>query len=46
MIGQNKLDQLRARHYGLEKLPETIGIPALDNRRDETVKPVENNIPF
>ena len=41
MIGQSKLGQLRARHYGLEKLPETVRIPALGNRREETVKPTE-----
>jgi hypothetical protein len=41
MIGQSKLSQLRARHYGLEKLPETIRILALGNRREETVKPIE-----
>lgn len=41
MIGQSKLGQLRARHYGLEKLPETVRIPALGNRREETVKPIE-----
>lgn len=41
MIGQSKLGQLRARNYGLEKLPETVRIPALGSRREETVKPVE-----
>jgi hypothetical protein len=41
MIGQSKLGQLRGRHYGLEKLPETVRIPALGNRREETVKPIE-----
>lgn len=41
MTAPHKLGQLRERHYGLDKLPETVRIPALGNRRDETVKPVE-----
>jgi hypothetical protein len=41
MIGQSKLGQLRAHHYGLEKLPETVCVPALGKRREETVKPIE-----
>lgn len=36
-----KLAVLREHHYGLDKLPETVRIPALGNRRDETVEPVE-----
>jgi len=36
-----KLAVLREQHYGLDKLPETIRVPALGGeRRDETVKPV------
>ena len=35
-----KLAVLREQHYGLEKLPETIRVPALGERHDETVKPV------
>ena len=35
-----KLAVLREHHYGLDKLPETIRVPALGERRDETVKPV------
>ncbi len=35
-----KLAVLREQHYGLEKLPETIRVPAIADRRDETVKPV------
>lgn len=35
-----KLAVLREQHYGLEKLPESIRVPALGERRDETVKPV------
>jgi hypothetical protein len=35
-----KLALLREQHYGLDKLPETISVPALGERRDETVKPV------
>ena len=35
-----KLAVLREQHYGLDKLPETIRVPALGERRDETVKPV------
>jgi len=35
-----KLALLREHHYGLDKLPETIRLPALGERRDETVKPV------
>ncbi|MEG9883058.1 MAG: hypothetical protein V6Z86_00265 [Hyphomicrobiales bacterium] len=35
-----KLAVLREQHYGLEKLPESIRVPALGGRRDETVKPV------
>jgi len=35
-----KLTVLREQHYGLEKLPETIRVPAIADRRDETVKPV------
>ena len=36
-----KLAVLREHHYGLDKLPETIRVPALGGRRDETVTPVE-----
>lgn len=36
-----KLAVLREHHYGLDKLPETVRVPALGNRREETVKPVE-----
>ncbi len=35
-----KLAVLREQHFGLDKLPETIRVPALGGRRDETVKPV------
>ena len=35
-----KLAVLREHHYGLDKLPETVRVPALGERRDETVKPV------
>lgn len=35
-----KLAVLREHHYGLDKLPETIRVSALGERRDETVKPV------
>jgi len=31
---------LREQHYGLDKLPETIRVPALGERRDDTLKPV------
>ena len=31
-----KLAVLREQHYGLEKLPETIRVPAIADRRDET----------
>ena len=34
-----KLAVLREQHFGLDKLPETIRVPALGERRDETVKP-------
>lgn len=36
-----KLAALREQHHGLDKLPETIRVPALGGRRDQTVKPVE-----
>ena len=36
-----KLALLREHHYGLDKLPEAIPVPALGGRRGETVKPVE-----
>ena len=35
-----KLAVLREQHYGLDKLPETIRVPAIGDRRNETVKPV------
>ncbi|ATQ56757.1 hypothetical protein [Paracoccus yeei] len=35
-----KLAVLREQHYGLEKLPETIRVPAIGDRPNETVKPV------
>ena len=35
-----KLAVLREQHFGLDTLPETIRVPALGGRRDETVKPV------
>lgn len=35
-----KLAVLREQHYGLDKLPETILVPALGERRDDTLKPV------
>ncbi len=35
-----KLAVLREQHYGLDKLPETIRVPAIGDRPNETVKPV------
>jgi len=35
-----KLAVLREDHYGLDKLPETIRVPAISGRCNETVKPV------
>jgi hypothetical protein len=35
-----KLAVLREQHYGLDQLPETIRVPALGERRDDTLKPV------
>ena len=35
-----KLAVLREHHYGLDKLPETIRVSALGERRDDTVKQV------
>lgn len=35
-----KFAVLREQHYGLDKLPESIRVPTIGDRRDETVKPV------
>ena len=35
-----KLAVLREQHYGLDKLPESIRVPAIGDCRNETVKPV------
>ena len=37
----SKLAALCEHHYGLDRLPETVRVPALGDRRIETVKPVE-----
>ena len=37
-----KLAVLREHHYGLDKLPESIRVPALNDHRDETVKSVKS----
>jgi hypothetical protein len=41
MSAKSKLAALREHHYALASLPDTVRIPALGLRLDETVKPVE-----
>jgi len=41
MSTTKKLAVLREHHYGLDKLPETVRVPAVGGRRIETVTPVE-----
>ncbi len=42
MSTRSKLAALREHHYALASLPETVCVPALGDRRDETIKPVES----
>lgn len=41
MSTKSKLAALREQHYALATLPDTVCVPALGDRRDETIKPVE-----
>ncbi len=42
MSTKSKLAALREHHYVLASLPDTVCVPALGDRRDETIKPVES----
>lgn len=39
---QDKIESLRQRHFALDTLPRTIRVPAIEGRRSETVRGLEN----
>jgi hypothetical protein len=42
MSTRSKLAALREHHYALASLSDTVWVPALGARRNETIKPVES----